>query len=718
MTKTRSTLTIACWLLSAGVGAAQVNTPPPEPAQSFSPTTLPGLGDVDFGFRGTSFADGSDEARYQRFQDLRNGPFAEGFRWGSNDDQQYWDVRATHVGYRDQQYAANYNRFGKLKFSVAFNQVPLNFSETTRTAYTTTSPGVLSLGSLPGQIQSGAQTSAIYNTASNQFDLMLQRSIADFRLVYSATDHLDLSASFKNTQKTGEQPWSGTFGFSNAVELAAPVDTRTTDLGVAAEWSSGRGDLRIGYDGSFFHNNISTLTWANPLRNTDDGTGAGPANGRMSLWPNNDLNSGSISGLIKVTSTSQATAYVSLGEQSQNDALIPFTVNSALASPALPRATADASARITATAFGYNAQPTPHLWLNARFRTYDYDNQTPLFPVANTVSYDTKVAAFEGGSNTVYSFTRKTGDLDASWTPTTITAFRVGYTYDSMGETFRTFDSTTTNTLRLSADMTGIHWLTVRGVYEYSRRTGSGLDETSLDDIGEQVSLRQFDIANQNTNRFSMILLATPLPALSVNATASVGRQSLPDSGFGLLSYDTNSISGGFDYVPSDAVSLGASYEYERYTSLQQSRQANNSTDFEDPTKNWTTTGADRAHTFNASADLLKLWPKTDVRFMYDFIHAESSYVYGLPANTTLPPVSQLPLVWNTRNRITADATYMITPHLGAGVTYWFEKFSIDDFAYNPATLNVVAQPSFISLQYTIAPYTANTFWAKLTYRW
>ena len=59
------------------------------------------------------------------------------------------------------------------------------------------------------------------------FDLRLKRSIADARLTYSATPSLDLSLVFKNTQKSGEQPWAGTFGFSNAVELAAPVDTRT-----------------------------------------------------------------------------------------------------------------------------------------------------------------------------------------------------------------------------------------------------------------------------------------------------------------------------------------------------------------------------------------------------------------------------------------------------------------------------------------------------------
>src|SRR6185295_7075362 len=116
-------------------------------------------------------------------------------RWGRNDDHRYWDVRSTHVGYRDQQYAANYNKFGKMKASFAYNQIPLFFSQDTRTAYTTSSPGVLGLDGYPAQVQSGAATSAIYNTVANPFDLRLKRSITDFRFLYSLTDQLDLSGA-------------------------------------------------------------------------------------------------------------------------------------------------------------------------------------------------------------------------------------------------------------------------------------------------------------------------------------------------------------------------------------------------------------------------------------------------------------------------------------------------------------------------------------------
>jgi hypothetical protein len=309
-------------------------------------------------------------------------------------------------------------------------------------------------------------------------------------------------------------------------------------------------------------------------------------------------------------------------------------------------------------------------------------------------------------------------DADASWTPIAHAALRAAYTRDSFSQTFRTFDSQHTDYARFSADATNLKWVTLRGVYEFSRRTGQGLDDTSLDDIGEQTSLRQFDIANQTTNRFSGIVLAQATPNLSLNGTVFVSTVHLPDSYFGLQQNDSNGVSAGFDYVPNDKVSAGASYEYEHYHTLQQSRQASSGADFDDPTKNWTTDGADHAHTIHASVDLLKFYPKTDVRFGYDFSYATSLYIYGLPADTTLPPVSQLPQILNRRHRLTADVRKTFTRHLGANASIWYETYHVDDYAFSPLTLDTIAQPSFLTLGYVFRPYTATTVQGRLTYFW
>ena len=253
----------------------------------------------------------------------------------------------------------------------------------------------------------------------------------DLKLTYSPTASVDWNMAIRNTNRNGSQPWAGTFGFSNAVELAVPIDTRTTELGTAVEWTGRRGLARLGYDGSFFRNDIATLTWDNPLRIADSAT-AGPLQGRMALWPNSNMNTASATGAITLPARSRATAYLSVGNWSQNDPLIPFTVNSALPTPSLDRPTADVQARVTAMTYAFTSKPLNPLWISVRYRSYDFDNQTPIFRLANTVAYDTSVAAYAHGGTSPYSFTRRTFDADASFTPLSHAAFRAGYTREQL----------------------------------------------------------------------------------------------------------------------------------------------------------------------------------------------------------------------------------------------------------------------------------------------
>src|SRR5207237_7819509 len=143
-------------------------------------------------FRGTSFDSGSDQARFERYRDLRNGAFLDRLRFDRSTDQWLGNVQADHVGYRDQRYAGRYNNYGKLKVSFEWNQTPLFFSQTTRSLYTTTPPGVLQLDDA---VQSGIQnkTLTLVNAVKNAsaFDLRVRRDVADLRLAYTATPKLD-----------------------------------------------------------------------------------------------------------------------------------------------------------------------------------------------------------------------------------------------------------------------------------------------------------------------------------------------------------------------------------------------------------------------------------------------------------------------------------------------------------------------------------------------
>src|SRR5262249_57033741 len=99
--------------------------------------------------------------------------------------------------------------------------------------------------------------------------------------------------------------------------------------------------------------------------------------------------------------------------------------------------------------------------------------------------------------------------------------------------------------------------------------------EADLIAAGIQPSLRQFDVSNRDLDRFSTILLVTPVSRFSINASAAIGKENYPGTNFGLRNNDNHVYTVGFDLVPIESVNLGVTYGYERYTALQASRTAN-----------------------------------------------------------------------------------------------------------------------------------------------
>lgn len=702
--RTRIILFIAAFLLARAPAAAA------QQGQSAAQS-----GSVDLGVRYTNIR--GDEARFQRFRDLGNGGFLDRFRLQRDGARWVFNLGADHMGRLDQRYFGDFQHSGKVKATFEWDQIPLFISRDTRTLFTEVSPGLFRL---PDTIQQGIETARLTIAdvvgGVSPLDIRSRRDTATFKFVYTPRPEVDVKFNLKSARRDGTMPYGTTFGHSNLTELPAPVQTRTNDVNAGVEWVTEQGMLRVAYDGSWFDNHVQTLVWDNPWRLTDTTTAGGQ--GRYALWPDSTLHAVTTGGSLRLPARSRFTGNITVGTWSQDQALLPFTINTAIPVIPLERSTAEAEARTVAMNYNFTSRPSRYLWLNGRFRLYDFDNRTPHFKVSQYVRLDQTVSTLQVEGTEPLGYTRHNLDVDASLTPIPFTAVKVGYGRDWTDRTFRIFERTSDDVFRASIDTTHTGRMTLRAIFERSMRKGTGFDEQALVETGEQPALRHLDIADRDRNRFTALLQATPTSVLGVSVSAAVGQDDYKNSGFGLRDSQTRSYSLSADLTPQDKIAAGLSYTYDRYTALQNSRAASPGAQFTDPTRDWSIDTADRVHTITADLDLLKLFSKTELKFAYNFTRSRAAYVLGVPANSTLSPPVQLPTVLNELQNGTADLRYYLTEKLALGVVYWYDRYNVDDFTLGPRTIDRLDLGANLFLGYVYRPYTANSAWVRLLYFW
>jgi MtrB/PioB family decaheme-associated outer membrane protein len=650
-----------------------------------------------------------DPARWQRYQDLRDGFLLTDARLVRETSEWTATAGADNVGWRDQRYFGSYERIGRLAISGLWDQIPQFYSIDTRTPFTEGGDGVLILDDTAQR----AGNHNAYLSISPQFDLRERRDIGTVHVRATPTTQLDITGNFTTSKHSGELPWGADFGFSNDNEVALPYRSRTNDFDLGAEWTNQRSMLRAAYTGSWFDNQDDVLVWDNPLVLADSTTA--PGRGRTALWPSNSLQTLSAAGYTKFARRTQVTGSLAFGWWNNDEPLLPFTINSALPQLPLPRDTAEAAANTVSTNLSVVSRPRDDWRFSARFRRYDYNNETPEAAIPQFISYDTSVATSLTGGPELFAHDRNTFDADATWTGLGRLALTVGYTNNHNGYDHRIFESTNENVLQLRADAVGTQWASFRAHYEYGSRTGSGLDEASLDQIGEQPQMRHYDLANRTRNRFVGQVDVVPSDTLMFSVSAGLGSDDFDDSYFGLQESSFRTVSLGFDYTLPRRAIVGATYNYERYTGLQQSRSASPGVQETDPNRDWTVDSKERVHYVSLYVQPPR-FGDTEARFSYDYAHARGNFVYEVGPALAQP--SQLPETFNKLQDLRLDVRHRLSGRLAATFSYVYEPSRIFDFAFDPSVINSIVQPSSLVLGYTYRPYTAHTAVFGVLYFW
>jgi MtrB/PioB family decaheme-associated outer membrane protein len=522
---------------------------PGGPAASGNPSIAPGcLG------CGTAFDPLLRTSKYEEYRDLRNGFFVRNLDATFDNllgSHNYARVQSQKTLYHDQSYLATFGQYGKFKIQFRYDEIPHVYSNTTRTLFVQTSPGVWSF---PAAIRSTLQASPSTNLPSliagtganaqqglvtnfNFITPSITRKAGTISGSYDLTSNLNLNGMYWRESQNGTRPIglimnsspsaSATSGFG--VELPETISYFNNLVRVGGEYGKRDWGVEAAYVGSFLQENIPSMTWDNPFLLTQP-VGAevkSPTSGRSALYPSNQAHYLDLAGATNLTKYLRLQAVISPGWLRQDERFLPYTTNEAITgcggtpgascttTASLPASNLQGSKQTLAMNFTLVSLPWKNFQIKAGYRHYDYNNNTKV----HTFTPAEGDASSPGGGdeNTPFGFNRKNFELTGNWFFAKKSSAKVGYQVEWMDRSHRDVEHSLEHTFLGAVDVA--HWkdLLFRASYRHSVRspdayqddqssdptTGTPIacDSSSIAFTGDQRCHRRFDESHRVRNR-------------------------------------------------------------------------------------------------------------------------------------------------------------------------------------------------------------------------
>ncbi|MDP2645101.1 MAG: MtrB/PioB family decaheme-associated outer membrane protein [Desulfobacterales bacterium] len=662
-------------------------------------------GNVEIGWR---FQDKSrDSSKYTEYREMPSGFFVDKLSLGSENKDRtfYFDVSGSHVAREDQNLDARFGRWGKYQVELEWDEIPHNFSNSAKSLFSDSGGGVYTIPVPVRQrlealvttdtdpVTAGVQPdfAAIRSEiqrSSRDIELISKRAKAKGALVYTPKEPWKLSLNYSNEKRSGKKPLGGAFGFATSIETIEPTEYRTQEIRAAVEYFGKDWSAELGYFLSTFENDVDALGWDNPFR-VNDAVGAA-SRGRMDLYPDNTAQKVHFSGAANLPFATRFVTTLSHGWREQNDKFIPFTINSAVAASAatLPSNSLNGEVKTTLLDFYLTNRFFSKVGLTARFRYYDYDNQTPSLTFPAYVRTDETVVATER-RNAPDSYRKINGSADASFRLKSNLSLKVGFAREEKDRRYREAAETSENIYKVSLDYTPrMSWLLLRTSYAFAEKVTLGYDGTRGEyarfpsgdpDLGQLPQLRKFDIASRKRNQASLLTQVTPSDKLSLTASFGLANDDFNASRYGLLGNNSYNLSFDVSYNPSYNVTLFAGITWENfdYKMKSRERQAGN-----DSTENdWVSKMEDQVNTLGVGLSWAVIPKKVDFKLDFNYSKAKgaiATHALGNPANPNFLPTSaaDYPDTQSTLQQLRASVSYHLTERLTSRLEYAYERYT------------------------------------------
>jgi MtrB/PioB family decaheme-associated outer membrane protein len=588
-------------------------------------------------------------------------------------------------------------RQGSYEFGLHYDRVPVPIWDTTQTPFRNVGSSNLTL---PADWVFGGSTSGMTSLDEDlrNVDVGYDRDRYGVDGKYYWGPNVVMALDYKRDERDGFRSQFATIG-STSTQLLTPLDDSTDRIDAAVRYQAERWFAELAYSGSFYNTKAASLKWTNPFGLALPGT----EEGRMALAPDNDYNEIALTaGWHGLPGNTTIALSAATGKGTQETSFLPYTINPTIVTQPLPISNLHGDVDVTRADLTVTSRP----WSSLRLRgsvTYDERDNNSKQAAFDSIVYADSFLTYGDTTNPSYGFERFRvfGSAD----------YELLETVDvGIGGEYRQLKRTGTEQEVSQEDLTdGWGRITYRpsGYVGFVLRGGAlerepdKYDVAVAEEYGQNPLMRKYNMAYLFRNYAELVanvgLWTLPV---TLGASAYYADDDYTKSQIGLRSGSTTRYGIDLNWAINEKLSAYVTGGQDKIDSLQNGSSTFSSPDWKgDVDDKFNTVGAGFTARFS-----------DDLALVLGYTYAEGD------SRTTIKGVNAgtFPAVRSQLASFRADFNYDVTDRLGVVFSWWYERFTSQDWALQgigPATL-----PGVLSLG--ADPYNYRVNYATVSLRY
>ena len=742
-------------------------------------------GSVDAGIRTTTI-DG-DREKFMEYRDIDSGFFLEDFnlKYDRPGSSTYFDLSIKNLDREDEFFGIKGGRYGSYRYRLFYDSIPHTYG-TGKSLFSGFGTDYLSI---PDPVQSELQSSELTRAARGSnplapapLDTAQQNTVrglfgsADeqtFKVVRKKSGfwyEQDLPNDVKTWLKLSSEKREGTnpistgtyerfpqaglisgttathtadFFFVSGAELAEPIDYVTTMISAGAGVYKKTWLADLEYSFTDFKNEFSALRWDNPFRISDatatSATDAAvtPANnafnrgrfaaGQLALPPDSESHDFNVSGSAALPMDGRLSVNIGYGWITQEEAFLPYTLNSAVAGVAgapaditnpaiLPARDLAGEVKTLSGSTALTFKPADALLVTAKYRYYQYDDKSSRIQFPGYVAFGEsywRTKRNDPGTDNVrnepFSFTKQAADLSFDYHLSRPLTLMLETGWEAWDYEELRLDSSDEYSIGAGVLYKPSRASSLKVAYTFADKDVDGYKTGNTAANPEAVGLVNYNWADRERNkveaRYQVLLRDTVTAGLSGRYYEDDYAE---DDRLGLKEVKDYVAGVNVAYSPSGAFTVSTMYTREyrkdfiRNGAKDDSFNVTASTlddpftaDAFNPFNYWNTEIENTIDTVGIDVTFPLITGKLDFSTGYNFSYgkmkftndnpnaAEARAATGQDAKLANAITEDWPDVKNRLHEIRASLTYAVTQNLSASLRYLYEWYTLTDFTWD-----------------------------------